>query len=99
MTAATAGVYHIDAEQSRIQTGGTSIGQTGSGGSEGQCGQATRVHSWGDVRVSEMSRVDYAHCSFNGLSDSKRIEGQLQEIEEKSEKKKMEVSTFMESEV
>ena len=29
------------------------------------------------------------------LSDSKRIEAQLQEIEEKSEKKKMEVSLFM----
>ena len=36
-----------------------------------------------------MSRVDYAQ-----LSDSKRIEAQLQEIEQKSEKKKMEVSVF-----
>lgn len=41
MTAAIAGVYRIDAEQPRIQTCGTSIGQTGSGGSEEQCGQAT----------------------------------------------------------
>jgi hypothetical protein len=41
MTTATAGVYHVDAEQSRIQTGGTSIGQTGSGGSEEQCRQTT----------------------------------------------------------
>jgi len=49
----------------------------------------------GEMWVSQrMSRVDYAH-----LSDSKRIEGQLQEIEQKSEKKKMEVTVFIVTEV
>ncbi len=41
MVMATAGVCHVDTEQSRVQTCGTSIGQTGSGGSEEQCRQTT----------------------------------------------------------
>jgi prefoldin beta subunit len=37
-------------------------------------------------------------CSFNQLSDSKRMEAQLQEIEQKSEKRKVEVSVSIVSE-